>query len=227
MAFERRAHGPALPGSAQSGGGKGGPIPDCGLPGAGENRRALAGPSSHCLDHAPRTEPGGSARDLFPLVYRELHLLAERWMRREPRGHTLQATAVVHEAYLRLAAWDGHCHDTTHFHAVAVRAIRQVLVNHAQSRRAMRRGGELRRVPLRDDLSLLDGPDVDLLALDEALTSLEGLHERQVRVIELRFFGGLSVDEVAEVLGCSPRTVDGDWAVARAWLRERLSRGLA
>lgn len=166
-----------------------------------------------------------SPRQLFPLVYRELHLLAERWMRRERAGHTLQATALVHEAYLRLSGWEGEYRDREHFYAVAIRAIRQVLVNHAASRRAMRRGGDRQRVPLREDLALIDEPGLDLLALDELLGQLEQLHERQARVVELRFFGGLSVDEAARILGCSPRTVDADWTVARAWLRARLSRG--
>ena len=164
-------------------------------------------------------------RQLFPLVYRELHLLAERWMRREQVGHTLQASALVHEAYLRLSRWEGDYRDKEHFYALAIRAIRQVLVNHATSRRAIRRGGDRQRVPLREDLALIDEPELDLLALDELLGRLEQLHERQARVVELRFFGGLSVDEAARILGCSPRTVDADWTVARAWLHARLSRG--
>jgi RNA polymerase sigma-70 factor, ECF subfamily len=156
-------------------------------------------------------------------VYRELHLLAERWMRRESNGHTLQATALVHEAYLRIAKWEGSYSDKRHFYAIAIRAIRQVLVNHAASRRALRRGGDRSRVPLHDDLVLIDEPGLDLIALDDLLRQLEGLNERQARVVELRFFGGLSVDEAAEVLGCSSRTVDGDWQMARSWLLERLS----
>jgi len=167
---------------------------------------------------------GKGPRQLFPLVYRELHLLAERWMRREHAAHTLQATALVHEAYLRLSRWKGDYRDKEHFYALAIRAIRQVLVNHAASRRAMRRGGDRERVPLREDLELIDEAGLDLLALNELLGRLEQLHERQARVVELRFFGGLSVDEAARVLGCSPRTVDADWTVARAWLRAHLSR---
>jgi len=145
-------------------------------------------------------------------------------MRRERGGHTLQATALVHEAYLRVARWTGEWSDRDHFKAVAVRAIRQVLVNHAISRKTQRRGGLRERVPLTDELVASQGGGLDVLALDEALRRLEGLHLRQARVVELRFFGGLSVDEVAQVLECSPRTVDGDWAVARAWLHDQLSR---
>lgn len=173
----------------------------------------------------PAADPtSSSAQTLFPLVYRELHLLADRWMQRERGGHTLQATALVHEAYIRVAKWAGDWNDCDHFKAVAVRAIRQVLVNHAVARQTFRRGGGRDRVPLTDELATSDTAGADVLALDEALVRLEVLHERQARVVELRFFGGLTVDEVAEVLGCSPRTVDGDWSVARAWLRDQLSR---
>ena len=160
---------------------------------------------------------------LIPLVYDELRALAESYLRRERPDHTLQATALVHEAYVRLirqqdVEWKGRAH----FFAVAAQAIRRILVDHARTHRRIKRGGGRERVALDPDVAMLPRPDVDLLALDDALETLGGMHERQARIVELRFFGGLDLREIAEYLDVSPRTVDGDWSMARAWLRREL-----
>ena len=164
-----------------------------------------------------------AADQLLPLVYDELHGLAEHFMAQERVDHTLQATALVNEAYMRLidqtqVDWQGR----VHFCAVASQMIRRILVDHARKRSAAKRGGGASRVDLTDILDLSEEIGVDLLGLDEALQELRGLHERQARVVELRFFGGLTVQETAAILEISPRTVKGDWRLARAWLRERL-----
>lgn len=164
-----------------------------------------------------------AADQLMPLVYDELRGLAEHFMAQERVDHTLQATALVNEAYIRLidqtqVDWQGR----VHFCAVASEMIRRILVDHARKRSAAKRGGGASRVDLTDILDLSDEIGVDLLGLDEALQELRGLHKRQARVVELRFFGGLNVQETSAVLEVSPRTVKGDWRLARAWLRERL-----
>ncbi len=167
-----------------------------------------------------------AAEQLLPLVYDELRGLADSFFRHERPDHTLQPTALVHEAYFRLVKqtdmpWQGRAH----FFAVAAQAMRRVLINHAEKHNAIKRGGVQQRVTLDENTptpaATAIGP-VDLLALNEALTRLEALDERQCRVIELRFFGGLSVEETAEVLGIAPRTVKLDWQMARAWLHTQL-----
>jgi RNA polymerase sigma-70 factor, ECF subfamily len=173
----------------------------------------------------PTPDPTTSA--LFALLYQELHSLAEGYLRRERPWHTLQATALVHEAWLHLTR-DGErpWQHRDHFVATAARAIRRVLVNHAEAHRAVKRGGGALRISLDDaDELAADAPAVDMLALDEALQRLERLDARQCRVVELRFFGGLSIEEIARVLAVSPRTIDGDWAMARAWLQVELASG--
>ena len=165
----------------------------------------------------------GTADKLLPLVYGELRALAAQRLRAERRNHTLQATALVHEAYLRLAeqtraAWQ----DKTHFLAVGAQVIRRILVDHARSRAALKRGGGA-RLTLHDTDVAVGGVDVDVLALHEALEELARLDPRQAQVVELRFFGGLSVAESAGLLGVSERTVEGDWQMAKAWLRRKLS----
>lgn len=164
--------------------------------------------------------------ELLPLVYGELHRQAERFMRAQPAGHTLQTTAVVHEAYLRLvdrgtggAEWQGRAQ----FFALASRAMRSALIDHARARRSAKRGGALRQLTLRavDDVAGSE-PDVDVLALDEALTRLAALDPRQAQVVELRYFGGLSIDEAAETLDVSHATVERDWRTARLWLKREL-----
>jgi RNA polymerase sigma factor (TIGR02999 family) len=163
---------------------------------------------------------------LMPLVYDELRALAESYLQRERPDHTLQATALVHEAYVRLidqreVEWQNRAH----FFAVAAQAIRRILVDHARSHQRAKRGGSRRRVRLDENMALLDDSTLDLLALDEAMERLTQTHERPARIVELRFFGGLKLTEVAEVLGISPRTVDGEWSMARAWLRRELREG--
>ena len=161
---------------------------------------------------------------LIPLVYAELRGLASRLMRMERPGHTLSPTALVHEAYVRLIDnsridWQGK----THFFAVAAREMRQVLVRHALTHKAEKRGGDAARVTLDDAAAVTEQPTVDIVALHEALTQLEALSSRQGRVVELRMFAGLSVAETAFVLGVSERTIKGDWRAARAFLARKLT----
>ncbi|MHC4991873.1 MAG: ECF-type sigma factor [Planctomycetota bacterium] len=165
------------------------------------------------------------ADDLLAAVYGELRKLAAHYLHHERRGHTLQPTALVHEAYLRLidqsaVDWQGRAH----FFAVAAQMLRRVLVDHARARGAEKRGGGRRRVELHDVWP--DGrerPGLDLLDLDDALVELGQLHDRQRQVVELRFFGGLTIAETANVLGIAEPTVKKDWRTARAWLSWRLS----
>lgn len=153
---------------------------------------------------------------LFPLVYEELRAIAGRQLRRESPGHTLAATALVHEAYLKLVVPDGAgWSDRAHFFAIASRAMRQVLVDHARRRRAHKRGGAWERTTLSGKPLALDTDPEELLMLDAAL---EGLEPRQREIVEMRFFGGMTEEEVAAVLGVSDRTVRREWVKARAWL---------
>ncbi len=166
-----------------------------------------------------------AANRLMPLVYDELHALAEGFMHMERPGHTLQATALVHEAYLRLVDqsrvdWKSRAH----FFAVAAEMIRRILVDHARKHAAAKRGGGAGKVDASEAVDPAQESPVDLLALDEALQELRRLNQRQGRIVELRFFGSLSVEETAHVLGVSPRTVKGDWHLARAWLRNHMER---
>ena len=157
---------------------------------------------------------------LFPILYGELRRQAGRYMRRERRSHTLQPSGLVNEAYLRLAASpDLDWHDRAHFFAIAARVMRQVLVDHARRRRAAKREGC--HVTLDDADAPAAAPD--LLDLEHALEELAALDPRQARVVELRFFGGLDVDETADVMGLSARTVKREWQTARAWLQHRLA----
>jgi RNA polymerase sigma factor (TIGR02999 family) len=170
-----------------------------------------------------------SAEELLPLVYNELRGLARGYMSRETPGHTLQPTALVHEAYIRLVDasqvdWQGR----THFLAVGARVMRRLLIDHARGRGREKRGGGLHKVTLAGGVSPFRDDDVDLeefLDLNQALERLSELDERQAKVVELRFFGGLTVAEVAQVLGVSSRTIEGDWTHARAWLKRELARG--
>lgn len=164
-----------------------------------------------------------AAAKLMPLVYEELRRLARHYMRQERSGNTLQATALVHEAYLRLVQqeevdWQGRAH----FIGVAAQLMRRVLVDYARGRARLKRGGGAVKEPLEDVAAVSGLPPAELLALDEALTRLAQLDPRQSRIVELRYFGGLSVEETAEVLGISAKTVKRDWSFARAWLRSEL-----
>jgi RNA polymerase sigma factor (TIGR02999 family) len=162
---------------------------------------------------------------LMPAVYDELRKLARSQLRREQQGHTLQTTALVHEAFLRLVdarqvRWDSR----GHFFGITARVMRQILVDHARTRDAAKRGGGVASVSLDDALDVAtQAVRGDLLALDEALCRLERLDQRQSRIVELRFFGGLTVEETAAVLDLSPPTVKREWALARAWLWRALS----
>lgn len=156
---------------------------------------------------------------LMPLVYDEMRALAETYLQQERPGHTLSATALVHEAYLRLVDQrEDQWQNRAHFFAIAARAIRQILVDHARTRQARKRGGDWLRITLDEQVDWRSGSQLDTLVLDDALNRLAALSERQAQVVELRFFGGLSVEETAHVIGVSERTVKGDWKVARAWL---------
>jgi RNA polymerase sigma factor (TIGR02999 family) len=160
---------------------------------------------------------------LMPIVYEELRRQAARYLRHERDGHTLQTTALVHEAYVRLIDQAGvRWQSRAHFFAIAAELMRRILVDHARKRNAAKRGGDAVRVTL-DEAVRSSGPkDLDLVAVDEALTRLAALDQQQARIVELRFFGGLNVDETAEVLGISERTVKRDWIVAKAWIRREL-----
>jgi RNA polymerase sigma factor (TIGR02999 family) len=159
---------------------------------------------------------------LLPLVYDELKRLAQRYLRNERPGHTLQSTALVHEAYLRLVQKPLQLQNRTHFYAVAARLMREILVDHARSRRAAKRDYRC-KITLAQAVALPQRRDVDLLALDDALNELSNLDPRQGRIVELRFFGGLSIDETSEIMGISPATVKREWATARAWLHREIT----
>jgi RNA polymerase sigma factor (TIGR02999 family) len=162
---------------------------------------------------------------LMPLVYEELRRMAARQLRHERTDHTLQPTALVHEAWLRLVqtnrlTWQNRAH----FLGVAAELMRRILVDHARRRSAEMRGGGETRLSLDEALSVSDQKAVGLLALDDALTSLAALDPRQSRIVELKYFGGLEIEEIAEVVGISPATVKRDWQWARAWLQREISR---
>jgi RNA polymerase sigma-70 factor, ECF subfamily len=163
-------------------------------------------------------------RNLTPLVYDELRRLARRHLAQQRHGHTLHTSALVHEAYLRLVdvhqvSWQNRAH----FFAVSAQLMRHILVDFARSRQSLKRGGALQQVSLAEALEISAERGSDLVALDEALTLLATLDARQARVVELRFFGGLSLEETAEVLKVSPGTVRRDWRMAKAWLHRELS----
>ena len=162
---------------------------------------------------------------LIPVVYDELRRQAARYLREERPGHTLQTTALIHEAYLRLinqhnVEWK----DRAHFYAIAARLMRQILVDHARKRQAAKRGGSDIKVPLEEEMVISPERNMDLVALDEALTRLAGIDPQQSRIVEMRYFSGLSTEETAEVMGVSSRTVKRDWNVAKAWLRQEISK---
>jgi RNA polymerase sigma-70 factor (ECF subfamily) len=159
-----------------------------------------------------------AAAKLFPLVYSELHRLAKSYMRRERPDHTLQPTALINEAYLRLASDSTDWESRAHFIGIAANVMRRVLVDHARAHKAGIRGGGLQRVDFDEGIAAAADRSAGVLALDEALKQLEKVNPRQARVVELRYFAGLSVDEIGGLLGIAPRSVKRDSSVARAWL---------
>jgi RNA polymerase sigma factor (TIGR02999 family) len=161
--------------------------------------------------------------ELVPLVEEELHRLARAYMGRERKGHTLQATALVNEVFLRfLHAPNPRWQDRAHFVGIAARLMRRVLVDHARSRGYQKRGGGVQRVPIDEARLITPEPDLDVLAVDRALEAFAKIDPRKSQVVELRFFGGLSVEETADVLGISVETVKRDWRVAKLWLSREL-----
>jgi RNA polymerase sigma-70 factor (ECF subfamily) len=167
----------------------------------------------------------GVLDSLMPLVYDELRRQASRYLRRERSGHTLQTTALIHEAYIKLVGQEHvRWQNRSHFFAIASQAMRRILVDHARTRHRDKRGGAASDLPL-DEAFQIGAPQksVDLVALDEALQQLEQLDKRQARIVELRYFSGLTNDETAEVLGISNATVRNDWSMAKAWLYEQLA----
>jgi RNA polymerase sigma factor (TIGR02999 family) len=162
--------------------------------------------------------------ELIPLVYGELRRIAAHYLRQERRGHTLQTSALVNEAFLRLIDQTVDWRNRAQFFGIAARMMRQILVDHARHRGRAKRGGEQVRVALDEALDVAQTPDADLVALDEALTALAQFDPQQSRVVELRYFGGLTIAETAEVLGVSDSTVEREWNLARAWLLRELSR---
>jgi RNA polymerase sigma factor (TIGR02999 family) len=168
----------------------------------------------------------GALETLTPLVYRQLHDIARRYMAGERSGHTLQTTALVNEAYLRLVdCGKVNWQDRVHFFAVSARLMRRILIDFARSRSYLKRGGAVLHISLDEAPSVGNEPDVNLVALDDALRALSAIDERKGKVVELKFFGGLSVEETAEVLRVSSDTVTREWQLAKIWLLRELSRG--
>jgi RNA polymerase sigma-70 factor (ECF subfamily) len=166
-----------------------------------------------------------AAERLLPLVYSELHRLAQAYMRRERPDHTLQATALINEAYLRLAGEDIDWNSRAHFIGLAAHVMRQVLVDYARQHNAERRAGGLNRVEMHDDLAISPDRLDEVASIDQALSRLAAQNPRQARVVELRYFGGLSVEQIAQVLAVSPRSVKRDWSLARIWLFRQMRPG--
>ena len=167
-----------------------------------------------------------AARDqLMPLVYAELHRLAHRHIKKERPGHTLQTSALVNEAFVRLVDQrDVHWQSRAHFFGIAAQMMRRILVDYARKRRFAKRGGNQLQVSLNEELVAANQRSAEVVLLDDALTQLAEIDERKSKVVELKFFGGLSIEETAEALGVSPGTVMRDWTLAKAWLRRAMSR---
>ena len=186
--------------------------------------------SSQQISHLLHSWSDGDSQaldQLTTLVYGELRRMARRYMRRQPPGHTLQTTALIHEAYLRLVRreeqrWENRAH----FFSVAAQAMRHILMDYARARNRDKRGGGGQRVSLDEAMTICPERVAELVALDDALTELAKLDDRRSKVVELRFFGGLTEEEIAEVLKVSPRTVSSDWSLARSWLLRELSKSV-
>ena len=187
----------------------------------------MAAPSSHGVTRLLKGWSDGEQEafdQLVPLVYHELHRLAHRYMARERNGHTLQSTALVNEAYQRLVdLHDINWQNRAHFFAVSAQLMRRILVDYARSRRYDKRGGESRRIALNEAVAVFRDRRNDVVALDDALCALARIDSRKAQVVELRFFGGLTINETAEVLHVSPDTVLRDWRLAKSWLLRELT----
>ncbi len=190
----------------------------------------MTGPSSSEITELLHAWRGGdrlALERLTPLVYEELHRMPKHYMARERNGHTLQTTALVNEVYLRLVkVKEVEWQDRAHFFAVSAQMMRRILTDFARSQGYEKRGGGARRVPLDEAFTVSAESTVDLVALEQALTRLEESDARKSKVVELRFFGGMTVEETAEVLQISSETVMRDWSMARAWLQRELDRGV-
>ena len=178
---------------------------------------------TRCLEELSSGDSSAADR-LFPLVYSELRQRARGMMQRENAGHTLQATALVHEAFLKLVGqqkteWNGR----THFFAVGAQAMRRILVDHARTRRREKRGGGKMDLSFEETLNISADSDSDVLAVDEAIEALRKVDEGQAKIVELRFFGGMTMEEIAVALGMSKRSAEAEWTMIRAWLRKYLS----
>jgi len=188
----------------------------------------MALPSTHEVTQLLKAWTAGDQQaleTLTPLVYRQLHQVAQRYMAGERSNHTLQTTALVNEVYLRLVdCGQVEWQDRAHFFAVSAQLMRRILIDFARSRGCQKRGAAMFHISLEDAPLVCDDADPDLLALDDALNALAAFDERKSKVVELRFFGGLSIEETAEVLAVSSDTVKRDWRLARAWLLRELSR---
>ena len=165
-----------------------------------------------------------AAEKLLPLVYQELHRLAKSYMQRERRDHTLQPTALINEAYLRLVRDSVDWQSRQHFIGVAANVMRRLLVDHARAHNAEMRAGGLQRVEFEEGLTVSSERSKEVLALHDALTTLEGVDPRQAKVVELRYFGGFSVEEISDILEMSPRSVKRHWALARIWLLKQMKK---
>lgn len=178
-----------------------------------------------CLLHAWSDGNSNALNELLPLVYDELRRQARRFLRKERPNHTLQSTALIHEAYLNLVEQNHiNWQNREHFFAIAANVMRRILVNYAHARHRKKRGGAAENLELDETiLNATQTMDVDLLALDEALTRLAKKDEQQARIVELRYFSGLTIDETAEILGISPATMKRDWKMTKAWLYRELS----
>ena len=204
---------------------------DEGVPGApgvkggkvGKGESGVQGNEVTRLLGAWRRGDAGALEQLTPLVYRELHRLARSAMRGERPGHTLQTTALVHEAFIGLADAAVDWVDRAHFYAIAARQMRRILVNHGEAHRAAKRGGGRPHLPLDDALDVIGTPSAEISDLDDALRRLEAFDARKAQALELHYFGGLTYDEIAAVLGLSASTVDTELRFAKAWLRTQLS----
>ncbi len=184
--------------------------------------------SSHEVTRLLKAWSGGdeeALQKLTPLVYKQLHQIAQRYMAGERSGHTLQTSALVNEAYLRLVdCGQVNWQDRAHFFAISANLMRRILIDFARSRGYLKRGGAVPHISLEEAPAVCNEPDVNLVALDDALKALSAIDERKSKVVELRFFGGLNVEETAEALGVSSDTVIRDWRLAKIWLLRELSR---